>query len=62
MKLLSPIEICTQNRDILGGFDNARWIGEAIESGLELDDLVYDLPSEAIAFINQLAVTYTPGR
>jgi hypothetical protein len=59
---LSPIEICTQNRDILGGFDNARWIGEAIESGLDFDDLTYNLPLEATTLINQLAVKFTPGR
>ena len=59
---LSPIEICTQNRNILGGFDNARWIGEAIESGLDFDDLTYNLPCEATTLINQLAVKFTPGR
>ena len=61
---LSPIEICTQNRNILGGFDNARWIGEAIESGLDFDfdDLTYNLPLEATTLINQLAVKFTPGR
>lgn len=59
---LSPIEICTQNRDILGGFDNARWIGEAIESGLDFDDLTYNLPFEATTLINQLAVKFTPRR
>lgn len=59
---LSPLEICTQNHDILGGFDNARWVGEAIESGLELDDLVYDLPDEAYALIDKLARQFVPGR
>lgn len=59
---LSPIEICTQNRNILGGFDNARWIGEAIESGLDFDDLTYNLQFEATTLINQLAVKFTPGR
>lgn len=59
---LSPIEICTQNRSILGGFDNAKWIGEAIESGLDFDDLTYNLPPEATYLINQLALKFTPGR
>ena len=59
---LSPIDICTQNRNILGGFDNARWIGEAIESGLDFDDLTDNLPQEAVNLINQLAVKFIPGR
>jgi|LakMenE01Jun11ns_1017448.scaffolds.fasta_scaffold9361756_3 hypothetical protein len=58
----SPIDVCTTNASILGGFDNARWIGEAIESGLELDDLTYGLPDEAYTIINQLAINFVPGR
>ncbi|MFM7370544.1 MAG: hypothetical protein ACKO2Z_22695 [Sphaerospermopsis kisseleviana] len=59
---LTPIEICTQRLDILGGFDNARWIGEAIESGLDFEELTYNLPPEAIHLLNQLATTFVPGR
>ncbi|MFM6007255.1 MAG: hypothetical protein ACKO2Z_16075 [Sphaerospermopsis kisseleviana] len=59
---LTPIEFCTQRRDILGGFDNARWIGEAIESGLDFEELTYNLPPEAINLINQLATKFVPGR
>ncbi|MFM6138428.1 MAG: hypothetical protein ACKPCP_30545 [Sphaerospermopsis kisseleviana] len=59
---LTPIELCTQRRDILGGFDNARWIGEAIESGLDFEELTYNLPPEAINLINQLATKFVPGR
>ena len=59
---LSPLEICKQNRRILGGFDNARWIGEAIESGLDFDDLTYNLLPEAAILVNQLAVNFTPRR
>ncbi|MFM6157199.1 MAG: hypothetical protein ACKPE3_30080 [Sphaerospermopsis kisseleviana] len=59
---LTPIEICTQRLDILGGFDNARWIGEAIESGLDFEELTYNLPPEAINLINQLATKFVPGR
>ena len=58
----SPVDICTQNHDILGGFDNARWVGEAIESGLDFEDLTYNLPPEAINLINQLATKFVPGR
>lgn len=58
----SPIELCLQNSKILGGFDNARWIGEAIESGLEFDDLTTGLPDEAIELANQLALYFVPGR
>lgn len=59
---LSPLEVCTQNRNILGGFDNARWIGEAIEAGLDFDDLTYNLLPEASSLVNQLAKNFTPYR
>jgi hypothetical protein len=58
----SPIEVCTSNSKILGGFDNARWIGEAIESGSALDDLTHDLPAEAYDLIDRIARVHVLGR